>query len=91
MQARVTQAFDGMPDGSKRSRKFATGEIIEGDLARTAVDNGLAKEVAEAPPAPSKPPVPAAAQAGAASPAPKSKAKGPAPGAPKGAPDGEAP
>lgn len=79
MQARVIQPFDGMPDGAKRSRTFAAGDIITGELARTAVDNGLAKEVTEAAPAAPKPASAPAAAADAPKSAGKSKSKGKAP------------
>lgn len=81
MQARVTQSFNGMPDGGRKARKFAPGDVITGDLARTAVDNGLAIEIDEAPAAPPpKAATPAqAAPADAPKPAAKGKAKPAAP------------
>lgn len=44
--AKVTQKFPGM-DG-KKVRTFKPGEVVEGELAQTAIDNHVAKEVAGA-------------------------------------------
>jgi hypothetical protein len=43
MDAKVTKAFDGVPDGQVMTRRFAIGETVSGDLARVAVENGWAK------------------------------------------------
>lgn len=45
MDARVTRAFDGVPDGMIHPRRIAAGEIISGDLARVALESGWAEEI----------------------------------------------
>jgi hypothetical protein len=42
MKAKVTKGFPGVPDGEIRTRAIAAGEVITGDLARVAVDEGWA-------------------------------------------------
>ena len=43
MQAKVTKPFKGAPDGTAQSVQFNPGDVIEGDLARVAVENGWAR------------------------------------------------
>ncbi|MCV3209609.1 hypothetical protein OHD62_17345 [Mesorhizobium sp. YC-39] len=50
MRAKVTKAFRGAPDGAIHPRQIEVGEIIEGDLARVAIDENWAKEVKGAEP-----------------------------------------
>lgn len=45
MKARVTTVFMGRPDAEVMTRKIGIGEIVEGDLARVAVEGGWAEEV----------------------------------------------
>ncbi|MCY1538272.1 hypothetical protein D9M68_738040 [compost metagenome] len=42
--AKVTEAFDGVPDGSIYPRRFQVGEVVAGDLATVAMNNGWAEE-----------------------------------------------
>lgn len=41
--AKVTEAFDGVPDGSIYPRRFDVGSEVSGDLATVAVNNGWAE------------------------------------------------
>lgn len=50
MQATVTVAFDGVPDGAIYPRRFEPGDAVEGDLARVAVREGWAATEETAPP-----------------------------------------
>ncbi|TPM92721.1 hypothetical protein [Mesorhizobium sp. B2-1-3A] len=47
MRAKVIQAFPGAPDGAIHPRQIEVGEVIEGDLARVAVDQKWAEETDE--------------------------------------------
>jgi hypothetical protein len=47
MKAKVTQTFQGVPDGQIHTREIAPGEVIEGDLAAVAVREKWAEEVVE--------------------------------------------
>lgn len=47
--AKVTEAFDGVPDGSIYPRRFKVGEPVFGDLAVVAINNGWAEEGDDAP------------------------------------------
>ena len=42
MKAVVAKAFDGAPDGEIYPRHFKPGQLVEGDLARVAVEEGWA-------------------------------------------------
>lgn len=44
MKATVTKEFDGAPDGAIYPKHFVPGDVIEGDLARVAVENKWAEE-----------------------------------------------
>lgn len=44
MQAKVTTAFKGRPDKENAVRRIEVGELLDGDLAMVAVDNGWAVE-----------------------------------------------
>ena len=44
IKAKVTKAFDGVPDGAVYPKSWEPGDIVEGDLARVAVAEGWAKE-----------------------------------------------
>lgn len=44
MKATVTKGFDGAKDGAIYPTTFKPGDVVEGDLARVAVDNGWATE-----------------------------------------------
>lgn len=44
MKATVTQEFDGAKDGAIYPTKLKPGDVIEGDLARVAVENKWAVE-----------------------------------------------
>ena len=52
MQAVVTTPFDGAPDGSIYPKHFTVGAVVEGDLARVAIEQGwaIAEAVEPAPP-----------------------------------------
>lgn len=45
MRAKVIKAFPGVMDGAIHPRQIEVGEIIEGDLARVAIDEKWAKEI----------------------------------------------
>ncbi|KPF47074.1 hypothetical protein [Rhizobium sp. AAP43] len=45
MEAKVTKSFPGRPDDEVMTRQFEVGDIVKGDLARVAVENGWAEEV----------------------------------------------
>lgn len=45
MRAKVIKAFPGVVDGAIHPCQIEVGEIIEGDLARVAIDEKWAKEV----------------------------------------------
>lgn len=45
MRAEVFTEFVGLPPGEKRNKRFQPGDIIEGELARVAVENGFAFEI----------------------------------------------
>jgi hypothetical protein len=45
MRAKVTEAFNGVPDGRIHPRQIAVGEIIDGDLAAVAVREKWADEL----------------------------------------------
>ena len=47
MKAKVTKAFPGLPDGAVKVVNFEVGDVVTGDLARVAVENGWAKVVSE--------------------------------------------
>lgn len=47
MKATVTTAFPGRRDNSGESETFAVGAIIEGDLARVAIDNKWAEKLGD--------------------------------------------
>lgn len=47
MKAKVTKAFPGVPDGEVQTREIAIGKEIAGDLARVAVEQGWAEEIAD--------------------------------------------
>jgi hypothetical protein len=42
MKAIVDKPFDGAPDGELYPRHFESGHVVEGDLARVAVQQGWA-------------------------------------------------
>lgn len=44
MKATVIKEFPGAPDGAIYPKTFVPGDVVEGDLARVAVENGWAKE-----------------------------------------------
>jgi hypothetical protein len=52
MRAKVTEAFNGVPDGRIHPRQIAVGEIIDGDLAAVAIREKWAEETADEAPAP---------------------------------------
>jgi hypothetical protein len=53
MKAVVTRPFDGAVDGTIYPRRFAVGDVVEGDLARVAVaEKWAAEDEGAAPPAP---------------------------------------
>lgn len=43
--ARVTKAFDGVPDGATQVRHFSVGEDVTGDLADVAIREGWAQPI----------------------------------------------
>lgn len=45
MKARVKTGFRGCRDGSSRVETFVKGDVVEGDLARVAIDEKWATEV----------------------------------------------
>ena len=45
VQAKVTKDFNGVPDGQTVTRRLHVGQIITGDLARAAIQGGLAQRV----------------------------------------------
>lgn len=45
MKAKVTKPFAGRPDGEAATRTIAKDEVIEGELATVAVDQGWAKAI----------------------------------------------
>jgi hypothetical protein len=45
--AKVTKEFDGCPDGEVHPKSFKPGDIVEGDLARVAIENGWAEGSSE--------------------------------------------
>ena len=47
MKAVVVKSFPGRPDNEAASRTIAVREIITGELADVAVENGWAEEVAD--------------------------------------------
>lgn len=58
MKVFVTKSFDGAPDGTIYPKHFVPGDIVEGDLARVAVEQGWATEDVE-PAAPGQIEIPA--------------------------------
>jgi len=44
MKATVTQEFDGAKDGTIYPTKWKPGDVVEGDLARVAIENKWATE-----------------------------------------------
>lgn len=44
MKAIVTKAFPGRPDNDVMTREIKAGEIIDGDLARVAIENNWAEK-----------------------------------------------
>lgn len=44
MKATVIKEFDGAPDGTIYPKHFVPGDVIDGDLARVAVENKWAEE-----------------------------------------------
>ena len=44
MRATVTTAFDGAEDGAIYPTKWKPGDVVEGELARVAVENKWAEE-----------------------------------------------
>lgn len=48
MQAKVTTAFQGRPDGEVLARPVRVGEVIGGDLAAVAVGEGWAVPIEDA-------------------------------------------
>lgn len=44
MKATVTKEFDGAKDGTIYPMKFKPGDVVEGDLARVAIENKWAGE-----------------------------------------------
>jgi hypothetical protein len=42
MKAKVTKKFEGVPDGKFYPESFNPGDVIEGDLAQSAIDAGNA-------------------------------------------------
>jgi hypothetical protein len=63
MKAVVDKAFDGAPDGEIYPRHFKPGQLVEGDLARIAVEQGWAS-IGERQAGPGKPAVPVVIPAG---------------------------
>jgi len=49
MKAKVTKEFNGRPDNEALTQPFKVGDIVEGDLARVAIDNKWAEEYKEEP------------------------------------------
>ena len=47
MKAIVDKPFSGAPDGAIQANDFVKGDVVEGDLARVAVEQNWATEVAE--------------------------------------------
>lgn len=45
MKARVVKLFEGVRDGELYPRRFEVADVVEGDLARVAIDNKWATEV----------------------------------------------
>ena len=45
MQAKVTVAFSGVPDGEVHPRKFEPGDTVDGELAGIALDQGWAEPI----------------------------------------------
>lgn len=59
MKAKVVKPFAGVPDGAVYPRNFAIGDELEGELAKVAIANDWATELAaelELAPAPSPKP-----------------------------------
>ena len=48
MKAKVTQAFDGVPDGKVHPVTFNPGDEVEGELAKVAVANKWARKIGAA-------------------------------------------
>lgn len=44
MKAIVTKSFPGCADGDRHTQTFKEGQIITGDLAKVAIENGWAEE-----------------------------------------------
>lgn len=58
MRAEVHTEFLALPPGERRNKRFSPGDIVEGEIARVAIDNGFAEEIdgeEEGSPAPGKP------------------------------------
>lgn len=47
LKVKVTKPFHGRQDGEASARLVAFGDVIEGDLARVALENKWAEEVKE--------------------------------------------
>lgn len=47
MKAIVIEEFSGVEDGGIHPRRIGAGEMITGELARVAIDNGWAREAGE--------------------------------------------
>lgn len=46
ISAKVTKAFPGKPDDETQVREVAVGETISGELAKVAIGEGWAEEIA---------------------------------------------